>query len=265
MKLKDLGKTKIYISDKIEKYPEVITLSTTRFYEEGSFNMSISEKTFEKDSAPGNRKRLAELLGISTSNFIFSKQIHSNNILVIDSNKYAGRGSLIYDSAIDDNDGYVTNIPNICLCIISSDCTPVFFYDPIKKVIGAVHAGRKGTFLNITGMAVEKMKSIYGSNSKDIIACIGPAIGSCHYEIGPEIVDEMKKLNIEKYIVRKADKGHAYIDLEKMNVEQLIAAGLNDENIEASKLCTICNDDFFSYRQYGAGSSQLASGIMLKY
>jgi hypothetical protein len=137
--------------------------------------------------------------------------------------------------------------------------------------VGAVHAGRKGTVLNIAGKAVDAMLKNFGSNASDIRAAIGPSIGPCCYSVGEDVFGEFKGAfgsGAGEYF-RFGDE--TTLDLARVNADQLVSSGLLSENIETAGLCTSCETKrFFSYRREVAGGGPHAktgrqlSFIMLK-
>jgi YfiH family protein len=137
------------------------------------------------------------------------------------------------------------------------------FYDPVKRVIGAAHAGWKGTVQRIASRVVESMTNIYGSNPSDILAGIGPSIGPCCYHVGEEVVSQVKSHLGKEFIKRKAS-GETVFDMWEANRAQLMASGIRDINIEVAEICTCCNvDKFYSYRCEGQ-TGRFGAGIMLR-
>ncbi len=86
-------------------------------------------------------------------------------------------------------DALVTDIPGYCLCVSTADCVPVLLYDTRKKVVAAIHAGWRGTVARIVEKTVSVMDNQYGSQGKDLIACIGPSISLEAFEVGDEVYD----------------------------------------------------------------------------
>ena len=86
----------------------------------------------------------------------------------------------------------VTDTPGLNLMALSADCPPVFFYDPVKHVIGLAHSGQKGTALRIAGNVVEAMRT-FRPDPSDITVAIGPGIGPCCYKVGPEVVEAVER------------------------------------------------------------------------
>jgi hypothetical protein len=175
-----------------------------------------------------------------------------------------GRGASDHDSALDGIDAMVTNVPDICLMIQVADCVPILFYDPVKKVIAAAHAGWRGTVLKIARNTVNIMVKKYKSDPDNIYAGIGPSIGPCCYQVGHEVVHEVTRdLKNEKGLI-KIRNDLSYFDLWEANKRQIIEAGVPGSNIEVSGICTKDDcDTFFSSRAMNGMTGRFGAGIML--
>jgi YfiH family protein len=142
----------------------------------------------------------------------------------------------------------LTNKVDVSLFMRFADCTPIFFYDPVKQVIGMAHAGWMGTVHNVAGAAVTAMQQRYGSKPADILAAIGPAIGPDHYEVGSDVIAEVQSAfgeDAQRLLISR--DGSTYFDLWTANQIQLENAGV--EKVELSGICTACHlDDWFSHR-----------------
>ena len=204
-----------------------------------------------------NRTTIAK--SFPNMNFIVANQTHSDNIKVI---KEANKTWLSNraEHAIEDCDALITNQKNIMLTILTADCVPILLFDPKQKVVSAIHAGWKGTEQQIVFKTVEKMKELFNSNPNDIIAGIAPSIGKCCYEVDWNVAQHF---NDVKDAYDEKDKKYM-LDLPHINKIQLLQAGLKEENIELSNICTACEvDDYFSYRKEGGCSGRFMSMIGL--
>jgi len=187
--------------------------------------------------------------------FVVASQIHSNTIEIIEHQNSHGW----YESATLECDGLITNQKNLVLTILTADCVPVLLYDKVNEVIGAVHAGWKGTQLQITAKAVNIMKKSFGSNPKDIHAYIAPSIGQCCYEVGKDVAEFFA----EHDYIKKGKK--FMLDLPHANREQLLHRSVLEENITLSNICTACElDSFFSYRKECGCSGRFMSMIWME-
>ena len=227
-----------------------------------SLNLSFNRKD-SRENVLENYHIISQALGVDYDKLVLSNQVHDNKIKYVGLED-AGKG-LIKDSDIIGYDGLTTNIPGIPLVTFYADCVPVLILDPEKKAISAVHSGWKSTLGNIAFEAVTQMKSLYGSDMKDLKIAIGPSICSSCFEVGEEVY----KLFLDKFnwcgsfIKRKLDR--YYIDLQQIIKKVLTDAGVPDRNILISNICTKCNKDiFYSYRGDEKKTGSLAAIMMLK-
>lgn len=147
-------------------------------------------------------------------------------------------------------DGLITNETELPLICFAADCVPILLWEPQAPAIGAVHAGWKGTAGDIAGHAVAEMARLYGADPRKVQAAIGPCIGFCCYETGPEVPQAMLAQlgpEAEAFIRPKGDKFH--VDLAGMNRALLMRAGVPAENIAVSDGCTMCLPErYWSHR-----------------
>jgi polyphenol oxidase len=168
-----------------------------------------------------NRILLAEKLMIKPDQLVFPRQTHTNCVAEI---------SDIPESEIKETDALVTNKSGICLCVQTADCVPILLYDPINNVIAAVHAGWRGTVKKITEIAVQKMVQKYNSFPQNIVAAIGPSICPEIYEVGNEVVEEVKKsIPNADILLHKNSSGKFHVNLWEANRQILLENGLHEK------------------------------------
>ena len=213
-----------------------------------------------------NRQRLAATIVISLADFTFGKQIHSGTVTIV-TEQMRGCGAADYDSAVEATDAMVTDVPGLCLTVLTADCVPVLLFDPQKRVVAAVHAGWRGSVKLIARKTVEILKQEFDCKPTDLLAGIGPSIGPCHYEIGPDVISEVEGTfgDIDGYIIKnKSSDGKGYFNLWKANKWQIMEAGIPARNIEVARICTYCNTGmFFSARHAKGKTGRFGTGIML--
>lgn len=202
-----------------------------------------------------NRERILEYLPDGVNTLVILEQTHSTNVKV-----------LLETPAVEelkDVDAIVTQLSGHCLCVSTADCVPVMLFDVKKRVIAAIHAGWRGTVGRIVEKTLKVMNAQYGTEGRDVIACIGPSISMESFEVGDEVYDAFQIAGFDmQCIARKYEKWH--IDLWEANRVQLLACGVLQENIEVSGVCTYQRcEDFFSARRLGIRSGRILSGIML--
>ena len=185
-----------------------------------------------------NHELLANELNYDKKSLVHMKQIHSDIVHVITDENFDTPPTC---------DALITNKTDVPLMVMVADCSPILFYDDKQKVIAVAHAGRQGAFKNIVKNVVDSFKNEFNSDAKDIHVSVGASIGSCCYEVGSEIYDEAKELNLEYAMTQKDDC--FYLDVSKILETQLLTCGIKKENIEICDECTKCNSDkYFSYR-----------------
>jgi len=145
-------------------------------------------------------------------------------------------------------DAILTDRPEVTLFMRFGDCVPILLYDPVRRVVGIVHAGWMGTAKGIVTQTVNTMRSAFQSKPGDILAAIGPSIAAHHYEVGVEVVEKVESAfgqDADDLLDRKGES--IYFDLWAAN--QLLLENIGIINIENSGLCTACNlKDWYSHR-----------------
>lgn len=206
-------------------------------------NFTMNET--EKDIVEESYTKICKELEISSENIIDKNQTHSDNVVILNLDN---KGTFF-----DNTDGCITKENNIAIPIITADCIPFLLFDPQKRIIANIHSGWKGTVQRIIEKTVKMMIKEFKSNPSDIICCIGPSIGKCHFEVKEdvkEIFEKEFKDMLNKDIISNSDKNDSYyIDTILINKLMLLNLGLKENNIIESNICTVCNvDRFHSYR-----------------
>lgn len=213
-----------------------------------------------------NRKRLCRALCIAEDALFVPYQTHESRIRLIDSS-FLALSKEQQRAALQGVDALITREPDVCIAVTTADCVPLLLYAPEKKVIAAVHAGWRGTVLQIAAQTVAYMVERFDCDVRQLRAFIGPAIGLADYEVGDELVDAFRRIEPEVERVIKEDPltGKPHVDLWEANRLQLLRSGLFAEHIEVSSLSTYSHpEDFFSARRQGVRSGRMLTGAMLK-
>lgn len=227
-----------------------------------SMNLALHVDDVREDVI-ANRKLMSSALNFAFNAWTCAEQVHYNNIEII-SESDRGRGRLDRNSAIPSTDGLITDVSDILLTSFYADCVPIYFFDPIKNVIGLAHAGWKGTMLKIGEKMITKMLTVYNSNINDIRVAIGPSIGLCCYEVDNNVVEPLLSTIglLPKEILKDNGNGYYNLDIKKVNALIIEKAGIQLNNIEVSSLCTSCNIDlFYSHRKEKGKTGRMASWI----
>lgn len=206
----------------------------------------------ENEVAKKSYKQICNELDIEYKNLVNTMQNHTDNIKIIKNKINKDEPDF---NIYQETDGLITNCKDIALSTINADCILLIFYDPVKKVIANVHSGWRGTIKRISVKAVKKMQEEYGSKLEDIICCMSPSICKDHFEVDEDVYNlfknEFNEINeYDKVYEKKNDKW--LIDTILINRLMLKRAGLKEENIIDSGICSVCNKDLIhSYRAHG--------------
>lgn len=238
------------------EYPEIVHCFTLKPHD---FMAAHAEK--EKPALD----QLVSALGIDRSRLCRPHQTHSDHIRVV-TEKDLG----IFPPSLEDTDGLITDREDIFLLLTFADCTPLLFYDPIKKVIADIHSGWKGTVQRIGAKAVRNMAEHFGCDPADILCCIGPHIRKCSFEVDEDVkkifCDEFKDMpDLSECVTWDPARSKYFIDTLRINKNLLKTAGLKEENIIDSGICTVCDSNLcHSYRADKSLSGRAAAVIALR-
>jgi YfiH family protein len=157
-------------------------------------------------------------------------------------------------------DALVTSASGVALSVLTADCVPILLVAPQQRAVAAVHAGWRGTVAGVVERAVQQLQTTFGAAAETIYAALGPAIGGCCYEVGPEVVDALEaRWGAMPDAIRHHDRGKARLDLRHVNQAILLRAGLRGGYVACVGPCTRCAvTDYFSYRGAGVTGRQLS-------
>jgi hypothetical protein len=182
------------------------------------------------------------------------KQVHGDHIVIIT--------QLSSPAERPEADGFLSSEPGTLLGIATADCVPVLMVDPRKGVAAALHAGWRGTLKGITPRAIELLRSQWNVVAQDLHVALGPSIGGCCYEVGPEVGTEIvARWNIRSASAWRPVKGKGFLDLREVNATQITESGVPRANISLTGPCTFCDSSFASYRREGKGAGRQLSVI----
>ncbi|MEY8337343.1 peptidoglycan editing factor PgeF [Lachnospiraceae bacterium 62-35] len=230
-----------------------------------SMNLSFTRGDKE-EHVRENYSRIAKALGIQKENMVLAWQTHTTNIRIV-SKDDAGKG-VVKERDYRDVDGLITDVPGLVLVTFFADCVPLYFLDPVHRAIGLSHSGWRGTVKRMGKVTLDKMKEAYGSRPEDMIACIGPSICKDCFEVGEEVIEEFREAFLPKW---EADLFHPngkpgkyQLDLWRANEIILTEAGIRQENIHTTNICTCCNPQLlYSHRRMGEQRGNLCGFLGL--
>jgi YfiH family protein len=218
-----------------------------------------------------NRELVADAVGIPIESWVYAEQVHGCDVHWV-TLKDSGKGIRSRESAIQAKDAFVTQETNLCIGALFADCVPIYYYDPIQQAVGLAHAGWKGTVQQIAAETVTRMQQYFGSQSKEIFAVIGPSIGICCFEVDETVMNKVWDVfardttwnKEDEPLYREKGNGKYMLNLQEMNRQIMIKAGILPSHIEVSQLCTSCHTDLlFSHRKENGKTGRMAAWIGL--
>jgi polyphenol oxidase len=193
-------------------------------------------------------------------------QVHGRDVVVV------RRGSGAPEPR-PEADALISDSPDIAIAVRAADCVPLLMADKARGVVAAVHAGWRGTAARVAVASVEALGREFGTRPADVVAAIGPSIGACCYEVGSDLVDAFAAAGHERYLIDRwflspppargsRDRAALTLDVARANSDQLVLAGVPEDQIHASGLCTAMHLDVLtSYRREKEKAGRLVGVI----
>jgi len=204
-----------------------------------------------------NRILALQALGRNMASIYDVWQVHSTLVVCTNSPRSINNPHIKADAIITDRQG-------VTLFMRFADCVPILLYDPMKSVVGIVHAGWQGSINRIAHSAVRAMTQVYRSRPENIQAAIGPSIGKHHYKIGQEVAEEVERaFGLDSADVLEKSSDYIKFDLWVANEIALREAGVT--HIEVAGVCTACNlGEWYSHRGENGKTGRFGVFIGLK-
>lgn len=223
--------------------------------------LNFSRKREQSDeNFAENFRRFAKAVGFDADISVGINFAHSADVYRV-GRKDVGKG--IFREALPEIcDGLYTDEPGIPILSFHADCTPLFFYDPVRRAAAVCHAGWRGVAAHMAAHAVEALAAM-GCNKADILAAIGPCISVKHFEVGEEVRDVFAG-TFGRSVVQERD-GSIYVDINKSCIIDLAEAGLDSSQVTDAAICTYGNEElFFSHRRDKGKTGAMAAMILIK-
>jgi YfiH family protein len=188
------------------------------------------------------------------------KQVHSGTVAFVD----AATKELV--TRVEATDGVVTDDPKRALFLKTADCLPALFVDTTAHLCGAAHLGYKGVLAGLTEAMVEEFIT-HGSEPRDITVAIGPTIGNCCYDIGPDRALQFRTRYPQyESVMFRRENDKTFLNLSRLVHDILLGVGVPDKNIDVFDMCTKCHvDEFYSYRGEGKKlTGEIFSFVMMR-
>ncbi|MDP4154762.1 MAG: peptidoglycan editing factor PgeF [Bacillota bacterium] len=209
-----------------------------------------------------NRQKVAEDIDFPLEHWVGAEQIHENLIQKV-TKADRGRGSNLYETSFKGIDGFYTDEKGILLTLCYADCVPLFFMAPERGMIGAAHAGWRGTVKQIGAEMVE-LWGMEGIRPQQIFVTIGPSICKKCYIVDKRVIDLVQNIlvDVEEKPYNLVKEDEYCLDLREVNRLVLLKAGVPEENITLTGYCTSCDQDkFFSHRRDRGQTGRMLSFI----
>ena len=230
-----------------------------------SLNLSF-DRGDDRAAVAENFRRMGEALSVHCEDMVLSQQTHTTNIRIV-TDEDRGKG-ITRERDYTDIDGLITNVPGICLVTTYADCVPLYFLDPVKKVIALSHSGWRGTVGKIGKKTVELMHDNFGSDPADILAAVGPSVCQDCYEVSADVIDRFKEVfdrSVWDELFYEKPDGKYQLDLWKANEKIFLEAGIRKDHIAVTNVCTHCNSEIlYSHRAMGDKRGNLCAFLALK-
>jgi YfiH family protein len=237
-------------------------------------NLQLRDNAAEWDA-------VAEAMGVSRSHVLLIRQVHGAAAAVVrPSTRFARSGPFdelragpldeltagSFEWTMPEADIIVSDDPDSAIAVRVADCAPILMADTRTGAVGAAHAGWRGTVQSAAVSAIHAMQREFGTNAADLIAAIGPCLGACCGEVGPEVVEAFRNAghataSLDRWF-SDGPRGRPMLDLWQANVDQLAAAGVSRERIHVAGICTKTHAaTMHSYRAAGAAAGRMLGVI----
>jgi hypothetical protein len=215
-------------------------------------------------TSPDDERRLAEAVGARA--LAMATQVHGRTVIVV---RQGGE----VPSQRPEADAFVSDAPDIAVAVRAADCVPLLMADRARGVVAAVHAGWRGTAARAAVAAVDALTREFGSRPSDLVAAIGPSIGPCCYEVGSSLVDAFAAAGHERHLIDRwflapppprgsHERSPLRLDVAGANRDQLVLAGVPEEQIHLAGLCTAMHLDVLtSYRAEKEKAGRIVGAI----
>lgn len=203
-------------------------------------------------------------MGLDPESIVTAGQVHGSDATIVEQSD-RGTGARPGSGRVALCDALLTRCAGPVLLTLHADCLPVILVDPTLPAVASVHAGWRGTVLDVAGVAVRTMAAEFGSDPTSILAFLGPSICQRCYEVGEEVASEWRSLaGTQAEVALDVLGGRYRFDLKEANRQRLIAAGLDAGSIDVSPLCTKCNQDaWFTHRGQGPETGRFGAIVAI--
>jgi YfiH family protein len=202
-----------------------------------------------------NHQRALALLGWRQEDVTTCHLVHGARVALVE----PGEQGRIYP----ETDALLSAAPGVVLMSRFGDCVPVLFYERRRRIIGLAHAGWRGVANRIVPATVSRLVETFDCRPADLWAGVGPSIGPCCYEVGPNVEQQISAAVSGDGLFQQRDGQRPYLNLWAAVQRQLEQSGVGQ--VKVAELCTACNTaDWFSHRAEGGKTGRFGVVIGLK-
>jgi YfiH family protein len=210
-------------------------------------------------------RALASAMSVPPGRMVALNQVHGRAVAHVD-RSFSTQTLEDAQNRRPNADAVISDALDVALVIRAADCVPLLMADTRRGAVAAVHAGWRGTAARVAVAALEEMQRQFGTDAADLMVAIGPAIGPCCYEVGSDVVDAFAAASYERYLIDRwfmtPREQRMRLDVVGANRDQLILAGVREENVHACGLCTAMHLDVLtSYRAEQSAAGRIAGAI----
>lgn len=217
-----------------------------------AFDQQVVAAYSERCYSTERRSDFLRAVELNPDNLFWVRQVHGENIVRVNAETKSTTDMMA--------DGLITNLPGSVLGILTADCLPVFFWDPVKRAVGIAHAGWRGALHGIAPKMVAAFQQNFGSRVQSIYVGMGPCIRQKAYEVGADF-----EALFPGFYQPGPIAGKGYLDLAGFVRQGLLDAGILPERIEDCGLCTFQEQDhFYSYRRESQTRERILSVISMR-
>ncbi len=229
-----------------------------------SLNLSFTRGD-DRLAVEENFRRVSKVMGRQYKDFVLSDQTHTTNVRRV-GREDAGKG-IERERGYADVDGLITDEPGLVLSTFYADCVPLYFVDVEKRAIGLSHSGWRGTVGRMGRATLEAMRREFGTQPENVVCAIGPSICQDCYEVSADVAEAFERefSGHEEEILTDKGNGKYQLDLWRANAIVLSEAGILQEHLSVTDICTCCNPRLlFSHRASRGKRGNLGAFLSLR-
>ena len=223
----------------------------------------------DREDAWAMRQHWCDASQLDASRLVTLGQIHGAEVHVVDA-RHAGSGARPGSAQVAYGDALATRDAGPVLMTLHADCQPILFVDPgshgQNPAVAVAHAGWRGTVADIAGQTIDAMNAAFGTRPENVHVALGPAIGPCCYEVGPEVVAAWTAIaGGDAAVALSVRDGSSYFSARDANVYLLQRVGVQVAHMDVSQVCTRCQGDhWFSHRGQGPLTGRFGAMIAIE-